>query len=164
MIPEIALMLALAASDMFEQMLKLEGEWEGSYEWTDGRSGGGAMRVRYTVTGAGSALIEDLINEEGVATMTTVYHLSGEDLRMTHYCAAGNQPRMKLNAKKSTAQELVFDFDGGTNLNPRRDTHMHSMVLTLPAPGGPQKIHVAGIGFDKGKEQPSCSNTLTRRN
>ena len=116
MFPEIALMLALSASDMFEQMLKLEGEWEGSYEWTDGRSGGGAMRVRYTVTGAGSALIEDLINEEGVATMTTVYHLSGEDLRMTHYCAARNQPRLKSSLFSDAPPAAEFQLVDVTGL------------------------------------------------
>jgi len=116
MIPEIALMLALSASDMFEEMLKLEGEWEGSYEWTDGRSGGGAMRVRYTVTGAGSALIEDLINEEGVATMTTVYHLSGEDLRMTHYCAARNQPRLKSSLLSNAPPAAEFELVDVTGL------------------------------------------------
>ena len=116
MIPEIALMLALSASDMFEQMLKLEGEWEGSYEWTDGRSGGGAMRIRYTVTGAGSALIEDLINEEGVATMTTVYHLSGEDLRMTHYCAARNQPRLKSSLFSEAPPAAEFQLVDVTGL------------------------------------------------
>jgi len=116
MIPEIALMLALSASDMFEQMLKLEGEWEGSYEWTDGRSGGGAMRVRYTVTGAGSALIEDLINEEGVATMTTVYHVDGADLRMTHYCAARNQPRLRSSLFSDAPPAAEFQLVDVTGL------------------------------------------------
>jgi hypothetical protein len=116
MIPEIALMMALAASDMFEQMLKLEGEWAGSYEWTDGRSGGGAMRVRYTVTGAGSALIEDLINEEGVATMTTVYHVDGADLRMTHYCAARNQPRLKSSLFSDAPPAAEFQLVDVTGL------------------------------------------------
>jgi hypothetical protein len=110
MIPEIALMMTLSASDMFGQMLKLEGEWRGSYEWTDGRTGAGAMRVRYTVTGAGSALVEDLINEEGVATMTTVYHLDGDDLRMTHYCAARNQPRLKSSLISDAPSAAEFQF------------------------------------------------------
>ena len=113
---------------------------------------------------AGGSAVHETIFPGQPHEMVSVYTADGPDLVMTHYCMLGNQPRMKLNAKKSTAQELVFDFDGGTNLNTRRDTHMHSMVLTLPAPGGPQKIHVAGVGYDKGKAQPSCSNTLTRRN
>jgi len=117
MIPEIALMMVLSASDMFEQMLKLEGDWEGSYEWTDGRTGTGDLRVRYRVTGAGSALVEDLLNADGVATMSTVYHLDGADLRMTHYCAARNQPRLKssLFAEAPPAAEFeLVDVTGMT--------------------------------------------------
>jgi hypothetical protein len=46
------------------------------------------------LTGNGSALVESLIMG-GVPTMTTVYHLDEADLRMTHYCGAKNQPRLK---------------------------------------------------------------------
>src|SRR5690349_10968694 len=71
---------------MFERMKALTGEWEGTYDWSQGRTGGGPLRVSYFVTGAGSALVESLI-QGGVTTMTTVYHLDGPQLRMTHYCA-----------------------------------------------------------------------------
>jgi hypothetical protein len=117
MLPEITLMLAMSASDMFGQMLKLEGEWEGSYEWTDGRTGSGDLHVRYRVTGAGSALIEDLLNSDGVATMSTVYHVDGTDLRMTHYCGARNQPRLKsslFSDAPSTAEFQLLDVTGET--------------------------------------------------
>ncbi|HET6982207.1 MAG TPA: hypothetical protein VFI53_08700, partial [Myxococcaceae bacterium] len=43
---------------MFERMKALAGEWEGTYEWSQGRSGGGQLRVSYFLTGAGSALVE----------------------------------------------------------------------------------------------------------
>jgi hypothetical protein len=117
MLPEITLMLAMSASDMFGQMLKLEGEWEGSYEWTDGRTGSGDLHVRYRVTGAASALIEDLLNSDGVATMSTVYHVDGTDLRMTHYCGARNQPRLKsslFSDAPSTAEFQLLDVTGET--------------------------------------------------
>ena len=85
-------------------------------------------------------------------------------LLMTHYCAIGNQPRMKLNARKSTASELVFDFDGGTNLNAHRDMHMHSLTLTLPSASkkGAQKLSGTGTSWEGGKLKTSCATTLTR--
>lgn len=80
------------------------------------------------------------------------------------YCMLGNQPHVKLNTRKSTATELVFDFAGGTNLNPRRDQHMHSLTLTLPsgAKGAVQKLSFTGISWKGGKPNPSCASTMTR--
>jgi hypothetical protein len=108
---------ATQAGAMFERMLALAGEWQGTFEWTDGRTGTGELRVRYTVTGAGSALIEDLISPEGVATMSTVYHLDGDDLRMTHYCAARNQPRLvssRFSDSPPAADFRFIDVTGST--------------------------------------------------
>ena len=42
----------------------------------------------------------------------------------THYCAMANQPRMKLTAG-GTSGDLVFDFAGGDNVDPKTTTHMH---------------------------------------
>jgi hypothetical protein len=81
---------------MFERMRSLVGNWEGTLQWSGARSASGKLRATYHLTGGGSALVEDLrMSETDVATMTTVYHLDGSDLRMTHYCAAMNQPRLK---------------------------------------------------------------------
>lgn len=71
---------------MFDRLKTLSGDWEGTFEWSEGRTGSGALSVSYSLTGGGSALIENLIMG-GVPTMTTVYHLDGPDLRMTHYTA-----------------------------------------------------------------------------
>ena len=55
--------------------------------------------------------------------MVSVYHADGKDVVMTHYCAFGNQPKMKLDPA-SKDNELKFVFAGGTNLDPAKDTHM----------------------------------------
>ncbi len=34
----------------------------------------------------------------GPENMITMFHMDGDRLLMTHYCGAGNQPRMKLVA------------------------------------------------------------------
>ena len=83
----------------------------------------GDKSVIYKLTGAGSALVETQFPGSD-HEMVSVYHLDGDDLRMTHYCAAGNQPRVKLDRANSKPDELIFVFDGGTNLDPA-ERHAH---------------------------------------
>ncbi len=114
---------ALTAKQAFERLKTLEGTWEGK------ASGDMDVKVVYKVTGAGSALIETQFPGTG-HEMVTVYHLDGDQLVLTHYCAAGNQPSMKL--KSSDANTLSFDFTKGSNMKPT-DMHMHSMKLSFKA-------------------------------
>jgi hypothetical protein len=54
---------------------------------------------------------------------------------MTHDCAAGNQPRLRLDRKASAPDSLEFTFDGGTNLDPGTDMHIHSGQIVLTHAG-----------------------------
>jgi hypothetical protein len=67
--------------------------------------------------------------------MLNVYHLDAGALVAVHYCSMGNQPRFKYDAGASTATELAFDFAGGTNFDPARDSHVHAGRLVV-AEGG----------------------------
>lgn len=80
-----------SSNDSFSAIKGLVGDWEGTFEWV-GTNRTGQMNAKYYLTGNGSAVVEDLISN-GTPNMTTVYHLDAADLRATHYCAAGNQPR-----------------------------------------------------------------------
>ena len=62
--------------------------------------------------------------------MVTVYHLDGKDVVATHYCALGNQPRLKLD-QSALPKKLKFDFNGGSNMDSAKDLHMHEGVVTL---------------------------------
>ena len=87
----------------------------------------------FRVSAAGTVVMETM----GPGTkheMINMYHLDGDDLVLTHYCAGGNQPTMKLNRERSTVAKLVFDFTGGTNLDPAVDEHIHSAELKLTDP------------------------------
>ncbi len=108
----------------FEKLKGLAGDWEG-----DAGDKSSTMKglVLYKVIGGGSAVVETLF--PGTPhEMLTVYHLDGKKLMLTHYCAAGNQPRMTLT-RKSTPQQLDFDFSGGTNLKASKDPHMHALRI-----------------------------------
>src|SRR5207248_2830323 len=83
----------------------------------------GQVALRFRLTGGGSALAETSFPGSPME-MLSVYHRDGAQLVLTHYCCAGNQPRMR--AKLGTdPSEIVFEFIGGTNLNPEKDGHIH---------------------------------------
>jgi hypothetical protein len=104
----------------FARLKALAGTWKGTA--MAGSPEAFPVEVDYRLTGGGSAVVETLF--KGTEhEMVTVYHCDGGDIVLTHYCAAGNQPRMRLATPG--AKELVFEFDGGTNLDPRQDGHMH---------------------------------------
>ena len=91
--------------------------------------------------------------------MVSVYHLDGDDLRMTHYCAAGNQPRLKLDRAKSSPDHLVFVFDGGTNLDVKKDMHIHGLQITFHEDG---RVVSDWEGYMSGKSLGTTSFIMTR--
>jgi hypothetical protein len=105
----------------------------------------GKVAATYRVTGAGSAVVERLFVDQP-HEMTTVYHLDGADLVLTHYCAAGNQPRMRT--RKTDTAVLFFEFDGGTNFDPARDMHMHEAKIEFV---GPDEIRHSWQSWKDGK-------------
>jgi hypothetical protein len=109
----------------FARLKALAGDFEGHVTTPEGP----AARVEFRLAGNGSALVERLF--AGTEhEMVTVYHLSGGDLVLTHYCAMANQPRMKLVAGGGDG-DLVFDFTGGDNVDPKATTHMHGGRMSL---------------------------------
>ena len=129
------LVTGLANADPAEKTLtrlrSLVGDWEGTFEWTGGRTGSGKSRAVYHLTGNGSAVIEDLyMGDQTAPSMTSVYHLDGADLRMTHYCAAQNQPRLK--ADRIEDDIVTFTFIDATNLS-KQPAHVEAVELRFPA-------------------------------
>jgi hypothetical protein len=120
----------LTAAAALERLVSLSGSWEGTIEG----EGGGTARVTYRVISGGRAVLETLF--PGTEhEMLSIYLVDGENLRMTHYCAMGNQPRMRLDRAASTPQDLRFVFEGGTNLDPAKDAHIHEGRMTFAADG-----------------------------
>jgi hypothetical protein len=115
--------------------------------------------VTYRLTGAGSALVETQFPGTG-HEMVSVYHLDGEDLRMTHYCAIGNQPRVKLDRVHSRPDHLIFVFDGGSNLNPKKDMHIHGLEVTFHKDG---RVTSAWESYLGGKSAGTTSFVMTRQ-
>ncbi|HXB54779.1 MAG TPA: hypothetical protein VN461_08355 [Vicinamibacteria bacterium] len=119
---------------MFERLRALAGEWEGSVEWSGARSDKGKMNATYYLTGAGSSVVENL-TANGTTLMTSVYHLDGEDLRMTHFCAAQNQPRLKATRFDDAKGTIEFSFVDITNLPLPGAPHVEGFMIHFVEPG-----------------------------
>lgn len=114
---------APSAKQAFEKLKTLAGTWEG-------KAGHGAdaeaTKVIYKVTGAGSAVVETQF-PGSAHEMITIYHLDGDNLLLTHYCAAQNQPKMRYVPGKD-ASTFKFDFVSGSNMKPT-DAHMRNLTM-----------------------------------
>ena len=152
----------VSAKAAFARLKTLAGTWK-SHETAQKKEHADAhpaeSTVTYRLTGAGSALIETLLPGTD-HEMVSVYHLDGDDLRMTHYCAVGNQPRVKLDRAHSRPDHLIFVFDGGTNLNPKKDMHIHGLKVTFHPDG---RVTSAWEGYMGGKSAGITSFVMTRQ-
>ena len=146
-----------AAHPGLEKLKKLAGTWVEADK--DGKPTDKVVSV-IKVTAAGSAVQETLFPGQPME-MLSIYHLDGADLVMTHYCALGNQPRMKADPK-SPANQIKFLFAGGTNLDPTKDMHMHEGTLTFV---DDDHLHLTGSAWEGGKvcEGPGCDMKLVRK-
>ncbi len=107
----------------------LAGNWKGTFQ-SIGKKSNGQMNAHYYLTGNGTAVVEDLIND-GKIVMSSVYHLDGADLRATHYCAAGNQPHLKMVAMDAQQHTIRFDMTSITNMATPNAAYVHSLEVTI---------------------------------
>lgn len=140
-----------------EKMKKLAGTWLLADK--DGKPTDQVASI-IKVTAGGSVVHETLFPGQP-HEMVSVYTVDGPDLIMTHYCVLGNQPRMKADAK-SPANQIVWRFAGGTNLDPKKDKHMHEATLTIV---DEDRLEVNGVGWDNGAPAKGmcCGLKLVRK-
>jgi len=121
----LAATAALAQSDAqksFTHLKALTGSWEGKS--LDGKP----LLVSYRETAGGSAVLSEILGDH---EMITMFNLDGRNkLLMTHYCAAGNQPRMQASVSPD-GKTMTFSFVDATNLASPDAGHMQRMVLTV---------------------------------
>jgi len=111
------------AQKAFDAIKKLPGTWEG--KGPDGKP----LQVTFKVTSAGSAVMSEILvpNED----MISMIHLDGPNrLLLTHYCGAGNQPRMQASFSPD-GKVITFSFVDATNMASPDAAHMHRVVFTL---------------------------------
>jgi len=108
-----------------DRIKDLAGEWV----FSDGDEKG-KLAVTYEVTSGGNAVMARLF--PGTEhEMVTMYHLDGEKIMLTHYCAAGNNPRMHAQPDDAMPDKLVFVFAGASNMESEEEGHMHGMTMVF---------------------------------
>lgn len=125
------------AQKSFDKLKTLAGVWQASVT-TDPpqpEMGNGAMaQVSLRVTSRGNALVHEMY-EKGKPDdparydhPVTMFYLDGGRLLLTHYCDAGNRPRMvaKISPDGKTVEFDFLDVAGSTEYG-----HMHHAVFTM---------------------------------
>ncbi len=118
------------AQKSFDKMKTLAGSWEGHVTTVpqapeiDGK----LMQVSLRTTSMGNALMHEMTGAGRPDDPITMLYLDGDRLLLTHYCDAGNRPRMtgKISPDGKTVEFDFLDIAGSTEYG-----HMHHAVFTI---------------------------------
>ena len=110
------------ASSTFHTLQALAGEWEGKDD------SGNAVQTKFEFAAGNTAVLETL-TMAGMEEMLTLYSVDGDGIALVHYCPTNNQPRMRAVPASGDVKELVFEFQGATNLADPSIGHQHKLVL-----------------------------------
>jgi hypothetical protein len=125
------------AQKSFTQLKSLAGTWQGPVTVTPPQPGmgdGTLTQVSLRVTSRGNALVHEM-KESGKPDdpahndhPVTMLYLDDNRLLLTHYCDAGNRPRMvaRTSPDGKTVEFDFLDVAGGTQFG-----HMHHAVFTI---------------------------------
>ena len=137
-IPLCFLMMSLAtvawpqseAQKAFTQLKTLAGSWQGRVTTVPPQADieGKPMKATLRTTSMGNALLHEMTGAGRPDDPITMLYLDGDRVMLTHYCDAGNRPRMtgKMSADGKTVEFDLLDVAGSTQYG-----HMHHAVFTF---------------------------------
>jgi hypothetical protein len=132
----------------FERLRSLVGTWETIDKGTK-RPG----VATYTLTGGGKVLIEVM------GGMATAYHFDKGTLVLTHYCGAGNQPRMRGKTVDNDGRRIAFEMYDITN-HPNPDSYYSSALDIRFAEDG--TVELSYRGMTAGRESSQTFRLVKR--
>lgn len=135
---------------LFSAITSLEGRWK----TTDPHAP--PQYTEFEVTSAGSAVRETMMPGEE-SEMINMYSLDGDSLVLTHYCAGGNQPRMRATSVENG--RMAFVADGVADLKSEDEVYMGSMTLVIK---GPDQIEQRWRALKDGTLEDEMVIALTR--
>jgi len=108
------------AQKSFDKLKMLAGSWDGTFE-------GGPVHISLRVTSMGNAILHEM-KGGGPENPITMLYVDGDRLILTHYCDAGNRPRMAgtISPDGKTVTFNFLDVSGST-----QQGHMQSAVFSL---------------------------------
>lgn len=110
------------AQKSFDKLKTLAGSWEGAY-------GGKPIQATLRVTSMGNAIVHEM-RGSGPDDPITMFYMDGDRLLLTHYCDAGNRPRM-VGKMSPDGKTLEFDFLDVGNYSSSQVGHMQHAVFTF---------------------------------
>jgi hypothetical protein len=121
--------VAFAQSDAqksFNQLKSLAGSWQGTFD-------GKPMQISVRVTSMGNALMHEMKMDGRADDPITMLYVDGDRLLLTHYCDAGNRPRMAATMTPD-GRTVDFHFLDVANFNSKQGGYMqHAVFTTLDA-------------------------------
>jgi hypothetical protein len=148
--PSRIVMAEKSPSDVaFERLKSLVGTWE-TLEKASKRPG----VATYTLTGGGKVLMEVM-----GGGMATAYHLDKGTLVLTHFCGAGNQPRMRVKTIENDGRHFVFEMYDITN-HPNPDSYYSSALDVRFIEDG--TVELAYRGMTAGRESRQTFQLVKR--
>lgn len=137
------------------------GDWgsgSGQYEHGGVAPAGNRSTVSVKTKAAGSAVVHTYA-QGTPGEMETIFHMDGDQLLLTHYCALQNAPVLKF-VKSNNPGELKFEFLGGTNFDPKVDAHLHESTFVIK---DKDTIEQRSTVFANGKANPELKSVLHRK-
>lgn len=111
---------AMAADDPFNRIKKLEGTWLAVDE--NGKVTDQVASI-FRVTSNGHS-VEEVMFPGTANEMVNMYFRDVDDVEMTHYCAGGNQPTMRL-LQTPKPDVIQLEYSDISNMITMNDEHMH---------------------------------------
>jgi hypothetical protein len=130
------------AQKAFEIMKTMAGSWDGSIM-------GLSTHITIRVTSSGNAILHEATGPGRPDNPITMFYVDGDRLLLTHYCDAGNRPRMvgKLSPDGKAVEFDFLDVSGSTERGMMNhmvftmiDANHHSEAATYMLPGNKSTV------------------------
>jgi hypothetical protein len=126
--PPVSAQAQSPAQKSFQQIKSLAGTWEGTLTtFPASEYQGKHLQVSLRVTSSGNAVLHEMKVPGEPDDPITMLYVNGNRLFLTHYCDAGNRPRMtaKVSADGKTITFNLVDVSGS-----KRYGYMEHVVFT----------------------------------
>ena len=130
------------AQKAFELMKTLAGSWDGTIM-------GLSTHITIRVTSSGNAIMHEATGPGRPDNPITMFYVDGDRLLLTHYCDAGNRPRMvgRISPDGKTVEFDFLDVSGSTQRGMMNhmvftviDANHHSEAATYALPGNKSMV------------------------